>query len=325
MVINLHESENVRISSIRLILRLIIRQSLDNGTDKHYINVLWCGDLRPSPTYSTFSTSSQKGVRTIKPRELVFSGLVLLVLLSASALASRSLRASPPIGAVVQTWHYDPQAHTVTVRIVNVSQKNITAFNLSLKITYPSGVSEYEWRRDLLNDAVVLDRFKGTPNEQQVVKEFGNKASFAAGGSYGEQIPVQTGLKEFEAILDVVAYSDKTAEATNAVALQALIEQRKATTASIRTANEIIRNVVGDSAVTAPHVVAAERVQKLLDTWKATRHYDVLDMNSSQLSSIVHDLKQTPPDQLLAYVAAKEKERATWADQAQFVKVGGQQ
>jgi hypothetical protein len=240
-------------------------------------------------------------------------------------LGVTSLRASPPTGAAIQTWHYDPQTNVVTVRILNTSKRDITAFNLSLKITYPSGVSEYEWRRDLLNNAVILDRFKGTPNEQQVVKAFGNKASIPIGGSYDDQIPVQVGLKGFEAVLDVVAYSDKTVEATNTVALLALIEQRKATAASIQTANEIIRNVAGDSTVTAPHVIAAERVQKLLDAWKATPHYDVLDMSSSQLSSIVHDLKQTPPDQLQAYIAAKEKERATWADQAQLLKIGDQQ
>jgi hypothetical protein len=47
-----------------------------------------------------------------------------------------TLRGSPPIGAVVQTWHYDPQANTVTVRVVNTSEKDITAFNLSITETF---------------------------------------------------------------------------------------------------------------------------------------------------------------------------------------------
>ncbi len=47
-----------------------------------------------------------------------------------------TVRASPPIGAVVQTWHYDPQANIVTLKIVNTSHKDITAFNIAIKETY---------------------------------------------------------------------------------------------------------------------------------------------------------------------------------------------
>ena len=44
--------------------------------------------------------------------------------------ASTSLLAAPPIGAVVQTWNYDPKTNSVTL---NTSQKDITAFNIVIK------------------------------------------------------------------------------------------------------------------------------------------------------------------------------------------------
>src|SRR5216683_75898 len=50
-----------------------------------------------------------------------------------------TVRASPPMGAVVQTWHYDPQSSAVTVSIVNTSHKDITAYNISIKETYADG------------------------------------------------------------------------------------------------------------------------------------------------------------------------------------------
>ena len=42
------------------------------------------------------------------------------------------------------------------------------------------------------------------------------------------KIPITPNLKDFEAVIDVVAFSDKTAEAANTAALQRLIDQRKA-------------------------------------------------------------------------------------------------
>jgi len=87
-----------------------------------------------------------------------------------------------------------------------------------------------------------------------------------------------------------------------------------------------------DFLVPSPHAAAAAEVQKRLDAWKATVHYDVADMNEGEFIGIVRDLKSVPAARgntseaefLKSYVAMKEKERATWADQAQL-KVGGQQ
>jgi len=146
------------------------------------------------------------------------------------------------------------------------------------------------------------------------------------------KIPITPNLKDFEAVIDVVAFSDKTAEAANTAALQRLIDQRKAMALSIQKANEIITNTTQDSTITNPHVVASVQVQKLLDAWKANPHYDdVIDINEGELTGIIRDLKQTPNAQdnlseveyLKTYVAAKEKEENTWANQAQLVKIGG--
>ena len=80
----------------------------------------------------------------------VFRGLVLTFLVSACAFAVQSLRASPPIAAVVQTWHYDPLTNIVTLKIVNTSHKDITAFNIAIQETYADGhVEQHEllcWR-----------------------------------------------------------------------------------------------------------------------------------------------------------------------------------
>ncbi len=245
-------------------------------------------------------------------------------------LFSAQVTRSGPLGAEVQTWHYDPQTHIVTVRIVNTSQKEITAFNLSLEVTIPGLVSRYQVMHDFLGAATVLDRFKGTPYEQHLIAR-GHQASLAVGGSYDEKVPVQPGFKDFKVVLDVVAFADKTAEATNPAALQRLIQQRTAMATSIQKANELIAAAIADSTDMNPHATASSRVQKMLSAWKATTHYDVIDMNEGELLGIIQHLNQVPSfkgdlsetEYLQTYMAMKAKEQAMWRDQAQLI--GGQQ
>src|SRR5438445_7798700 len=85
--------------------------------------------------------------------------LMLMLFLAVLAMA---LRASPPIGAVVQTWHYDPQANIVTLQIVNTSHKDITAFNIAIKETYASGrVEQHEMLEELIGPIVRAQELQG--------------------------------------------------------------------------------------------------------------------------------------------------------------------
>ncbi len=251
------------------------------------------------------------------------------VLLAVVLLFSAQVARAGPLGAEVQTWHYDSQKNFVTVRIVNTSQKEITAFNLSVEVTLASGVSQFQVTHDLLNIAVVLDRFKDTPDEPRLRARLGLGA-IPVGGSYDEKITVLAGLKDFKAVLDVVAYADKTAESANPAALQRLIAARTAMANSIQKANELITSAIADSTDTSPHTTASSRVQNLFSAWKATPHYDVIDMNGGELTGIIRELNQVPSvkgdvsetEYLRSYIAAKAKEQATWRDQAQLT--GGQ-
>jgi len=40
-----------------------------------------------------------------------------------------NVQASPPIGAIVQTWHYDPVTKQLSIHVVNVSNKDITCLS----------------------------------------------------------------------------------------------------------------------------------------------------------------------------------------------------
>ena len=54
-----------------------------------------------------------------------------------------NLRASPsgPIGAVLQGSHYDSEKQMVTFNLVNTSHKDITAYSLSVRASFPDGTA----------------------------------------------------------------------------------------------------------------------------------------------------------------------------------------
>src|SRR5712691_9269856 len=81
------------------------------------------------------------------------------------------LQASPPIGLVVQTWNYDPQTNVVTAQIVNVSKKDITGYNISIKETYADGrVSSHQLMADTAGAPAFLQELQGTVGEENLRK-----------------------------------------------------------------------------------------------------------------------------------------------------------
>jgi hypothetical protein len=227
-------------------------------------------------------------------------GLVVLLLCSCIS------RSAPITDVVLQAWRYDPQSQTVFVPIVNNSQKVVTAFNLSLKVRSGGTVSEYQTGRDFLSSGLLEQRFKDAPKGS-----FGT-VDIPAGGTYEEKLPVPTDFENISVVLDMIAFSDKTAEATNVAALDRLIQKRKAIAASIEKAN----------GVASTPDTAVNEVHKVKENWKAQDH-TALTEDESQYTIIEQELKQTPAESQKDYWAAKQKERAVWLDQSQLVLAGG--
>lgn len=218
----------------------------------------------------------------------------LLVFLAAAVLCipfASSLKASP-IGAVVQTWHYDSQANTVTVRIANISGKDITAFNMSITETFADhSVSTHELLDDMSSAMFLAQQIKGTPDEDRIRRELGN-GTLAAYQSRDQVFNYDKGkvVTDFQATIDVVAYADGTAEATNVPALERLREHRNADVRSHEKANEVLKAVLADSTVKNPANEAAARLQKFLN---AQPQYNN-DIESGTIEAIIRDLKNAP-------------------------------
>ncbi|HEV3384976.1 MAG TPA: hypothetical protein VG097_09170 [Gemmata sp.] len=96
---------------------------------------------------------------------------VITVFVIALALgASASLHAWPPIGAEVQSWHYDSATNIVTLKIINTSHKDIIAFNIAIKETYADGrVEEHEMLEELVGKIILAAK-------ESFRKQFGDGA-----------------------------------------------------------------------------------------------------------------------------------------------------
>jgi hypothetical protein len=236
---------------------------------------------------------------------------------------------SPPNGAVVQTWHYDSQANAVTAQVVNVSHKEITGYNISIKETYADGhVSSHEMLFDYVGRIALVQEVQGTADEADIRKQFGD-GLFHPGESRNEIFGVQPGLKDFEAVVDVVAYADQTVEATNNDGLQRLLAHRKATVASTQVADEIIKAALADPNDADPAATAATKIQERITVWKAQQH-TALDFEPGEVQGVVAELKvmsahHNKRDALQQYVARRQARVATLSPHAELKKIGGPQ
>ena len=164
----------------------------------------------------------------------------MFYLIAVVFLIAPALRASPPIGAVVQTWHYNPQTKAATITLVNTTQKDILAFNLSITETFADGSTDsHEVMIDWLDRMLNAQQVKGTTEEARFTQQFGN-GTFAAGTTTEVNDPVSKVVTNARIAVDMVAYADRTADIENQQAFAQLIAQRRGELLALQQANEVI-------------------------------------------------------------------------------------
>jgi len=221
--------------------------------------------------------------------------LRLASILALCSLAVGWAQAPPArIGAVVQTWKYDPLTNTVTLKIVNNSHKDITAFNIAIKETYADGrVEQHEMLEELLGKILAAKEIEGDHSRgAEAFRKFYRDGAFHPGEEREEKLGVQPGLKDYQAVLDVVTYMDSTAEATNNDGLQRIIDERQATVASQKIAIETIQSALADANDNDPSTTAAKKIYDRATVWKA--QHTKLNLDAMRLESMANELKALP-------------------------------
>jgi hypothetical protein len=169
------------------------------------------------------------------------------------------LRASPPMGAMVQNSHYDPIKRTMTFSVVNVSRKDITAFSLQLRETFADGTeATSEFTLDFLPGMI------STIEQGHEIEPGGGNGAFAPGATRNTQEFSQSpGGQKLSATVDMVAYADGSTDVLNERSFRALVLRRKGDVLAMRKVDELLRAALADPKVDHPSVTVAAQLKGL--------------------------------------------------------------
>jgi hypothetical protein len=236
-----------------------------------------------------------------------------------------TLRASPPIGAVVQTWHYDPQAKIVTIRLVNTTQKDILAWDLAITETFADGsTSSHNVMTDILDRILNAQAVKGTTEEAGSTQRFGN-GTFAASAGFDQDIPEPKAVTNMLIVVDMVAYADRTAEVVNEGAFEQLTAYRQGQLLAMQQANEVMQRLAdpGQAAAELNRRIIVLRTQNLASN-------DPLKYEDAHLQEAVSTLEYvqhsgiTGAEYLKKDVARRQQRIALVGPHAQLTKTRGE-
>jgi hypothetical protein len=224
---------------------------------------------------------------------------------------------------VIEGWHYDPVGkfggHTVTMRLVNHSAKDVTAFSISIAEKYADGSTDYvDGRPNDIHDHQVMEDMLGTLTQRHVW--------FAAGTMRDYVIPEAKEIASIEAIVDVVAYADGTADVLdNDRAFQNLVAERTGPLLAMRKTTEIIKRVLADPMISSPVAEVLRVLTPLADADQArNRPADAEFFEAMGLRNHVRDLESVPKaserEWLTRYASLQYQARAAFRTCAEQMK-----
>ena len=217
--------------------------------------------------------------------------LFLATILATSMLAP--LRASPPIGAVVQTWQFDAAKSQLAVRVLNTSQKDITAMSFTVFITHPNGAEvSFSWSTDFVWGII-------SSAEQGYEIESGASHGFGAGTSRDLNIPLSPPGVSYRATIGVVIYADGTADVLDKAAFRELVMQRKGAVLAMQKANELLVKALADPNDAHPSITVDAQLKTLAHALEADQHKNVDDPASYEALGFLvaaQDIRNTPKD-----------------------------
>ena len=179
------------------------------------------------------------------------------IFLAVALLFSAHLARSAPIGAEVQSSNYDSVKGITTVRIVNTSQKLITAISVSLRLAHPDGtISISQYGGDFL-PFMAYAAASGIPQQQ------GN-GGLAPGAVFDMEVPTgQQLIQTTSATVDVVVYDDATADVLNEPVFRSITLGRKGRMLGLQRALELLQKALADPNDSHPSVTVAAKLKAL--------------------------------------------------------------
>jgi hypothetical protein len=228
---------------------------------------------------------------------------------------SISLRAAPPLGAVVQSWRYDPAKKEVSLVVANTSKKGITAISFAITITRPDGIKE-------------VDCEASNEIRSEVAS---NEAGFRPGTTFTFQATVIKPFVDLSATVDVIVYADDTAEVVNEEEFKRVVLRRKGEVLGLEKVNELIGSALADPKDEHPSATVAAQLRALQQATESKNPDDPEYYEGTTLYVAAQDISNTAQssldeaaknDQLLELVTTYERQIAVLSLHTEVTVVG---
>ena len=183
---------------------------------------------------------------TMKVRFPLFVSVLVLFLPTINAQSQ-----PPKMGVMVQSTEDNPAI--TTVHLLNISGKEVTAFNLSVQQTLPDGKTfkPSAHTEDMLG-GYLLHGKAFSPNSTVDVQM----------GKILVQIPKPV---DETMVVDVVIYADGTAQVQNQDRFKDIMDQRTASFQTLERVDDAIEKVLADPAAEHPTASVVARLKAVLD------------------------------------------------------------
>lgn len=204
-------------------------------------------------------------------RYVVAISMLLLGVISCTA----QMNSAGQVGAAVENIRLEDGSKVAFIRVVNNSGKDITAFNLSVDVTFKNGkASHFEHTTDFLPGIIS-----------------GGREALHSGNSYEVRIdvPAATELLSANAKLDVVAYADLSVDVDkNQNALARLVATRKSDALTQERSAEIINAAAADTVSPDPVGLAIRQLRQIAEQIKGQQSSE---LSEAKLGTIISDLE----------------------------------
>jgi len=229
-------------------------------------------------------------------------------------------------GLVIQSWKYDSETKGLALKLVNLSGKDIIAYNISDS----DGSTDYYGRPNPPGEHLE-DSLGVLINAQMSGKELPTDQPNGplAGGAARSLI---LGAKDIsvKAVVDLVVYADATAEVLNEHAFSQVMAIRKGSLIALQKVSKVITQVLADPTVANPGAAALEELRREIVEAEKHNNPEVAEGNQKvPLQSAVADLERsqwkymrvTERDYLRQYVENLDKRIALIAPHCQLQRV----
>ena len=194
-------------------------------------------------------------------------------------------------GLVVQSRNYNPETKNVTLTLVNVSGKDIIAYNISTSDSSTDLLGRPNLPGEQLHDSLgllILEQMTGEKPPKDYGPGLGPPGIFAAGTTRS----VILGAKEI-AVVDLVIYADATAEVLNEHAFSQVVVIRTGQLMAMKKVSEAIHRVLEDATITNPNAAAVEGLKRELVETKKLNNPEKAEGNRAEgLRSAIADLER---------------------------------